>query len=224
MPPTPAFLESLAAPERSALLAAGRTHRWSRGEMMFREGDPAGGVLILLAGLVKIHKQGRDGAEVVLTLCGPGDLLGEVAAVRDGTRSADATALQPVEALIIDMRRLRTVLERHPSLTLALLESVLARLRIADGRRIESAMTESLPRVSGRLVELAERFGRSDADGRIEVRMPINQEELASWAAASRESTARALRTLRALKLIETQRRHLVVLDLDRLRAHSNQR
>jgi CRP-like cAMP-binding protein len=77
--------------------------------------------------------------------------------------------------------------------------------------------------VAGRLVELAERFGVQRSDSALEVALPITQEELASWSASSRESTARALRTLRGLGLIETNRRRLTVLDLDGLRGHTAQ-
>lgn len=188
---------------------------------MIREGDPASSAIIPLVGLVKIHKRASDGTEAILTLSGPGDLLGEIAAVRDAVRSANATALEPVQGIVIGVPDLRAFLGRHPPVTLALLELAVRRVRIGDERRLEFAITESLPRVTSRLVELAERFGTAGEDGRIEVTMPITHDELASWAAASRESTARALRTLRDLKLIETQRKRLVVHDLGRLRAHA---
>jgi CRP/FNR family transcriptional regulator, cyclic AMP receptor protein len=70
-------------------------------------------------------------------------------------------------------------------------------------------------------VELTERFGDAREDGAVQVGLPVNQEELASWSASSRESTARALRTLRELGLIETSRLRMVVLDLERLRSHA---
>ncbi len=117
---------------------------------------------------------------------------------------------------------LRGLLTRHPRIALVLLELVLRRLRLADQRRLEFAAAESLPRVTSRLLELAERFGVEAPDGKLDVEMPISQEELASWAAASRESTARALRTLRELGLIETHRKRLVVLDVERLRQHGS--
>jgi CRP-like cAMP-binding protein len=97
----------------------------------------------------------------------------------------------------------------------------LRRLYSADERRLEFATAESLARVASRLVELAERFGAPLENGAIEVALPINQEELASWSASSRESAARSLRTLRELRLIETRRMRLTVLDLDGLRLHS---
>jgi CRP-like cAMP-binding protein len=69
---------------------------------------------------------------------------------------------------------------------------------------------------------LAERFGAAGPDGTLVVDMPISQEEIAAWAAASRESTARALRTLRELGLIETHRKRMVVLDADGLRQRAS--
>ncbi len=222
LPARSTFLDSLPTAEREAVLRAGHERQWSAGEPVFRQGDPAGSAVIVLAGLLKIHKQTAGGGEVILALRGPGDLLGEVSAVPDAVRTAHATALERVQGVTIPVPDLRAVLSGHPRLGLALLEMLMVRLRTADSHRLEYATAESLPRVTSRLVELAERFGKSGDDGRVEVAMPITQEELASWSAASLESTARALRTLRELKLIETHRRRLVVLDLERLRAHAS--
>jgi CRP/FNR family transcriptional regulator, cyclic AMP receptor protein len=224
MTPSPqTFLQSLTVAERDALLSAGHLRGWAVGEVLFREGDTAGSAIVIVSGLVKIHKRGPGGDELILSLCGPGDLLGEVTAVQGARRSADAVALQDVEAAAVVVADLRALLARHPRLALVLLELVLGRLRAADERRLEFITAESLPRVTRRLLELAERFGVAGPDGTLAVDMPISQEELASWAAASRESTARALRTLRELGLIETRRKRLVVLDADGLRRHASQ-
>ena len=215
------FLESLLESERAALLATGRVRAWQATELLVRRGEVSDGAIVLLTGLVKIHTS-ADGVEVLLGLSGPGDLLGEATATfGDTVRSATATALEPVEGVVISVPSLRAFLAEHPRAALALLDLALARLHVADARRMEFATSESLARVAGRLVELAERFGISRAEGAIDVALPITQEELASWSASSRESTARALRTLRELRLIETYRRGLTVLDLDGLRSHA---
>lgn len=218
----PTFLESLTVVEREALLAAGHVQRWSAGEVLFREGDAATSAVVIFDGLVKIHKRGPDGDELILSLCGPGDLLGELVVVDGATRSADVVALGEVDATVVPVSDLRALLARYPRLALVLLEVVLRRLRLADQRRLEVASAESLPRVTSRLLELAERFGVAEPNGALTVDMPISQDELASWAAASRESTARALRTLRELGLIETRRKRVVILDVGGLRQHTS--
>jgi CRP-like cAMP-binding protein len=207
--------------DRTALLTTGRRVDWQRGELLLRAGDQASHAVILIAGFVKIHVSGADGSEVLLDLAGPGDLLGETAALSVGIRSANATALGPVEGLSVDIRELREFLARRPRVASALLEMTLARLRAANARRSEFATTSSLARVASRLVDLTERFGVRVGNGEIDVALPITQEELASWSASSRESTARALRTLRSLGLIQTSRRRLTVRDLGLLRARA---
>ena len=122
--------------------------------------------------------------------------------------------------MTLDIRDLRDFIARRPPVISALLEMTLARLHAGNLRRSEFATTTSLARVASRLVELTERFGSTVANGEIDVALPITQEELASWSASSRESTARSLRTLRTVGLIQTHRRRLVVRDLDR-RAHT---
>jgi CRP-like cAMP-binding protein len=214
-------LESLREGERQALLDAGRTRRWERGELLVRSGDRVDSATVLLTGSVKVHKTASEGAEVVLALLGPGDLLGEMSAVRDAQRSADATALEAVEGVSIPVPELRRFLSAHPHAMLSLLEMAVARLHLADLRRIEFATAGSLARVATRLVELAERFGAERDDGAIEIAIPLTQEELAAWSASSRESTARALHTLRELGVLETRRRRLIVRDLERLRPHA---
>jgi CRP-like cAMP-binding protein len=219
--PSGSFLDSLAEPDRAALLALGHPRRWQRGDVLVTVGDRADSAIALLEGHVKIHRSGLEGAEVVLAVSGPGDLLGEISAVGGAVRSATATALDDVAAMVLGVPDLRAFLAAHPGSTLALLDLALRRLQIADARRVEFATAESLARVSSRLVELADRFGQPGDGGAIEVALSINQEELASWSASSKESTARALRTLRELGLIQTHRLRLTVLDRDRLRQHA---
>jgi CRP-like cAMP-binding protein len=214
------FLESLLEPERTALLAAGRKKNWDQGDLLVRSGDRVDSATVLLSGSVKVHKTAAEGAEVVLALLGPGDLLGEMSAVREAVRSADATALEAVEGVVIPVPDLRGFLSAYPRATTALLEMAVTRLHVADLRRMEFATAGSLARVATRVVELAERFGKARDDGAVEIGIPLTQEELAAWSASSRESTARALHTLRELGLLETHRRRLIVRDLGQLRPH----
>jgi CRP/FNR family transcriptional regulator, cyclic AMP receptor protein len=214
------FMESLTEGDRGALLGLGHERRWGRGEALFHAGDRADSAIVVTGGLLKIHKMTAAGTEVVLGLSGPGDVLGEISAVGEAVRSASATALDSVNGSVIGVPDLRAFLSARPQALLGLLAMTIRRLYSADERRLEFATAESLARVASRLVELAERFGGPVENGVIDVALPINQEELASWSASSRESTARSLRTLRELGLIETRRMRLTVLNLDGLRSH----
>ena len=215
------FMESLSATDRDALLALGRRREWSQGDAVVRSGEPADSGIIVLSGLAKIHKSAVHGEEVVFAIAGAGDLFGEMSAIRDAARSATVTALTSFDAVVLPAPDLRSFFSAHPEAVTALLDLTLTRLYTADMQRLEFVAADSLGRVTSRLVELAERFGEPRDDGVIEVPMPFNQDELASWSGASRESTARALRSLREIGVIQTRRLRLTVLDLERLRTHA---
>lgn len=215
------FLESLSNGDREALLALGHHRQWSPGSILVRTGELADSAIVLLAGLVKIHKTATGGEEVLFAIAGAGDLFGEMSTIRSARRSATVTALTAADGVLLPASDLRSFFAGHPDVVTALLDLALTRLYTADLQRLEFVASDSLGRVASRLVELAERFGEKCDGGAIEVPLPLNQAELASWSGASRESTARALRALRGLDLIRTHRLHLTVLDLDRLRSHA---
>lgn len=216
------FMESLSNADRAELLELGHGREWAQGDVLVRAGEPADSGIILLSGLAKIHKSAVHGEEVVFAIAGAGDLFGEMSAIRAAPRSATVTALTAIDAAVLPAPELRSFFSGHPGAVTALLELTLMRLYTADVQRLEFVAADSLGRVASRLVELAERFGEpGDGGGALEVPLPFNQEELASWSGASRESTARALRALRELGVIQTRRLRLTVLDLDRLRQHA---
>lgn len=214
---TGSFLDALDEHEVRDLHAAGRRRSYPAGVTLFHEGDDAGSVIVLLGGRAKVASAGSAGREVIVAVRGPGDLLGELAALDDGPRSATVTCLEAVEALIVPGSAFGAFLERHPRLALVLLRMIAGRLRYADVQQAEFATHDVVGRVAGRLVELAERFGEPCADG-VEIALPLSQEELAGWTGASREAVSKALQLLRSLQILETARRRVTVRDLEALR------
>jgi CRP-like cAMP-binding protein len=213
------FLSELDPTERAELEALGTVRRYPRGEVLFHEGDDAGAVLVILAGCVKAA-QVSDGREVILAFPGPGELLGELAAVDGRPRSGTVRAIDDVRALVIPGSAFRAFLERRPRIALVLLRSVVARLRESDRQRVDYAVNDVVVRVAGRLVELCDRFG-AERDGAVDTGLAITQDELASWAGASREAVAKAMAILRALGWVQTERRRILVLDLPALRRYA---
>lgn len=180
------------------------------------EGQIGDEVLLIESGRAKVSCATRDGREVILRFCGPGDLLGEISVIDDGPRSGSVEALEPLQALAISAADFRGFLESHPAACLTLLRMVTHRFRDADRKRLEFAASQTLGRVAARLVELAERYGEA-TDAGIVIDLRLSQEELAGWTASSREAVAKALHTLRDLELVETERRRITVLDLEGL-------
>ena len=202
------------------LAARGVRRRYRNDEALFVEGDISDRVFLLESGVVKVTCRSTDGQDVLLAIRAAGDILGELSSLDHSPRSASATALEPVEAIVVGARDLDRALAESPEAARELLTILATRLRDADRKRVEFATLDTLGRVAVRLLELCERFGRSTADG-VLISLPISQDELAGWCGASREATVKALRTLRELGRVSTGRNKLVVHDLQALRRHA---
>jgi CRP/FNR family cyclic AMP-dependent transcriptional regulator len=210
------FFDKLTPEESSALNALGARRSFSKGTTMFMEGDRSDRLALITEGRVKISFYTDDGREIVLAVRGHGELVGEQSVLDGEPRSATATALDKVEAILMTGDEFRTYLEAHPRVGLLLLATFSARLRDADQKRIEFGAFDTVGRVARRLVELADRFGESSEDG-IRISLPLSQQELAGWTGASREAVSKALQLLRDRGVIETHRRGITVLDREGL-------
>lgn len=189
---------------------------WTARSTIFHEGDRADRVLILEQGMAKAVVWSEEGTETILALRGPGEILGELAAVDGGTRSASVVAVEAVCALTLSLDQFHDFLESNPKASLVLLSTIAARVRDASRRQAEFGTFDASVRLARLLVELADAYGTDGQDG-LRVRL-LSQEELASLCGTSRDSVARALRQLRDAGIIETGRRAVTIGDLEALR------
>lgn len=210
------FLALLADDDRNALLELGGPRIFTRGERLMHRGEPGERVLVLLEGHVKASNVDSRGREMVLSFRGPGDVLGELTFSHADPRSSNVTAIEPVAARAIAASEFRHYLERTPTAALTLIDVISQRFRDANLVRIQFGDLDTVGRIAARLIELCERYGARTESG-IQIRLPVTQEDLGSWTASSRAGVANALRTMRELGWIRTERRRITVLDVDAL-------
>jgi CRP/FNR family cyclic AMP-dependent transcriptional regulator len=216
------FLALLDLQERDALAALGVTRAFPRGALLMFEHEPGERVMILRSGRVKVSQVDEEGLELLLSIRDPGDVLGELAFIDHQPRLASVTALEPVQVLVIPAGAFRAHLKRTPRVAVALLKVITRRFRETTVKRVQFAESDTLGRLAARIVELAERYGTSSDDGAtVTLTLPLTREELAAWTGASRAGVAHALQTLRELGWIQTERRRLLVRDLQALRARA---
>jgi len=205
--------DTLRGEDLALLEQHGRPRRYPRGSLLFAEGDEAHEVLLVRSGAVKIVVTFASGREVVLDVLEAGQLIGELAAIDGGVRSASGLALGPVEVVAVGRGTFCGLLDAHPSLTRGLLLLLASRLRGAARRQLEFGGSDSLGRVCRRLVELETRYGSAGSDGRTVVQVPVSQQDLAAWAGLSREAVVKGLRALRNLGWVESDGRRVVIVD-----------
>ena len=217
-PPTETgtFVERLSDSDRADLLKLGGVRRFTRGEHLMHQGEPGDRVLVLLRGHAKATFVDDQGHEMVLRFLGPGDVLGELSFARTEPRSSSVIAIEPAEARALAASEFRGYLRRRPTAAFTLIDVLSERFRDADRKRIQFGASDTIGRVAARLIELCERYGAPSDDG-TRIELPITQDDLGGWTASSRAGVAAALRTMRELGWIRTERRRITVTDLDAL-------
>ena len=214
------FLALLSDGDRDSLLTVGGSRRFVRGERLMHRGERGDQVLFLLEGHVKASNVDSRGREMVLSFRGPGDVLGELTFMHADPRSSNVTAIEPVAARVVAASEFRLYLAQRPTAALTLIDVISRRFRDANTKREQFGDLDTVGRVAARLLELSERYGDPTDEG-VRIRLPVTQDDLGSWTASSRAGVASALRTMRELGWIETERRHITVVDVDALTRRS---
>jgi CRP/FNR family transcriptional regulator, cyclic AMP receptor protein len=212
----PTFLEQLSANDADDLLSLGADHRIARGKAVMWEGEASTAVFVVLEGWVKIVAGGSR--PTILNLCRAGDVLGEIGFVDGMPRTADVVALTEVRAQVFDAATFQAFVASHAEVSAALSQVLSSRLRRSSFDTQALATESVFERLAHRLAKLAEDHGEPTTNGALTIDAGLSQDDFASWIGASREATARALQRLRRQGLIDTARRSITVVDIDRLR------
>ncbi|MFB9683836.1 Crp/Fnr family transcriptional regulator [Amycolatopsis plumensis] len=212
-----ALLAYLAEADREYLLARGTRRRFRANDVVLMEGDPSDHVHVLVSGWVRVSTIVDDGREVLFGLRGPGEVLGDLAAVTGRPRSASVRAIEPCTVFQLKGADFVDVLHARPAIAIATIKTVAARLRNAESARVDAAAFDVSRRVAVVLVRLAEEHGRTVPDG--VVVDALSQEDIAAQIGAARRTVARALRVLRERGIVETGRRRFLIREPRVLRA-----
>ncbi len=112
------------------------------GEYIFQEGDPAREMYIILSGQVAVLKHTTDDTPIVLSYRGAGDLIGEVALLQEGRRTASALAIDKTVMLTIICDEFWALFDQQPVFRTMVLRTLVDRLLAADESRVRAAVTE----------------------------------------------------------------------------------
>jgi CRP/FNR family transcriptional regulator, cyclic AMP receptor protein len=104
-----------------------------KGDYLFKQNEVTKDLYIVKTGRVRVYKM-EGGVEIELDLIGPGGIIGEIAAIDGGSRSASVIALEDTEAFIITPEEFKTLTAKIPEWFQKIAMILAHRLREADGR------------------------------------------------------------------------------------------
>jgi CRP-like cAMP-binding protein len=206
------FWHSLDAAERKAFADSANEEMFWAGSMLCRQDDSTTDVVVIKAGWAKVTAA-ADGREKIIALRGPGDVVGERAALMEACRSATVVAMDNVRALVITADRFRALLMEHPRVIEVLKRQEVERLAEDSDSLFANERADVEHRLAGLLLELAVRRGGYNEDGAVTITLPITAQELADWVDAKPEAVSHHLETWRQMAIIHADRYSITVVD-----------
>jgi CRP/FNR family transcriptional regulator, cyclic AMP receptor protein len=160
---------------------------------LFMEGDEGDGCYRVEEGLLKASVRAPNGNERILAIFGPGAVIGELAMIDGGARSASVTALRDSKLNFVSRATFEAFMQESPELCRQLVVLLARRLRDTNNALTATNFLSVKGRVASALLQLAEAFGRDVGSGRILVGQKVNQNDLAAMAGIARENVSRVL-------------------------------
>lgn len=192
-----ALCASLADHELEALNAIARHKVVPRGQVFAWEGDASSLCANIVSGVLKVTSATADGREQIVGLLYAGDFVGQP--FRAET-SLTVTALSDADLCIYPRRSFEAVLDDHSKLERMLLQRTLSALDDARARMLSLGRKSAAERVSGFLVEMADRCATGDADDSFD--LPLTRGQMADVLGLTIETVSRQLTNLKGAGLI----------------------
>jgi len=199
---------------------AARAHRrvFPAGTNVMTIEQPGEAVYIILHGTVKIHVEQSDGRDVILSILGSGDLLGEMSLIDSVGRSASAVTLENSLMLWMGKGTFNQLLDEVPPVARNLVRILSARVRLSDQLIQALATLDVYGRVARQLLAFAERYGRLSANGEVRIPIALTQGDIADLVGASRKRVNQVMVAFKNQNLVGTDAEgHIILYDSEGL-------
>lgn len=206
-------MTSLAAAVRNVLLSAPEVSRLSsirRTTSLFSQGEIADSVYFIEDGLIKLTRTNNRGGRIILSICGPGQMIGEEVLSGDApTYYTEAEILSQATLLRMPKEAMERIVHSNPDVASSVI-SLLLEHKLAQAQKVELLCLHDVEyRILYYLAELSKLVKPlEDGEG---YQLPITQLELADMIGATRETTSTTLNQLERRGLVKLSRRLLTV-------------
>lgn len=199
---------SLSEEDWSDLVGLARIIPFTRGKELLAQGEPGDSLIILTEGSARVSMLSPGGREIVLAYAEAGAVLGEIALLDGGDRTASVIATSKGQALKLTRAGMREFSAAHPEFTWSLMQQLAGRLRTANETIESDRAYASGPRLARYLLRLI----RKDSP-EVSLKVELSQTELGNFAGMSREHINRQLRSWEESQVITLEHGKVHVLD-----------
>lgn len=208
----------LTADEQRDVELCARPIRRSRGETIYAPGDDVSQLMVVHQGRVKIYHLSASGAEQLLRVLEPGDVIGEGAFITGSRPDHYAVALADTQLCTFNHADLKPLIAQYPDIAMRMLRTVATQLESTE-RMLAAVTTEDVSiRLARYLLDLPARF----VDGHVSVELALPKKEIASYLGTTPETLSRRLAAFMSEGVIDVRGSVVTILDVDALEDHAS--
>lgn len=208
----------LSPPELQRLAQGCLLRRFSRGDPVFRVGEPCNEFHVTVTGQVKLFALSPAGQEKVIELIGPGSSFAEALMFTDKPYIINAQALTDTLLLSVSKQAVLTEIDHDSRFALRMLAGISRRLHGLVHDVQAYALHSGVQRVIGYLLRDVDGEGDEVLSERaMTVSLPVSKATVASRLSLTPEYFSRVLHELEQARLIEIDKRDIRIPDPLRL-------
>lgn len=201
---------TLDAEAQAQVATFARPRRLARGQSLYRQGESVAQLFVVHEGVAKLTHTRADGAQRVVRIVAPGQVIGENAFLTGERPDHSAIAVEPLVACVFDHADLAKLTAQYPLIATAMLRVLSARLTQAEHRLAMISVAEVEERVADYLLDLPGEF----TNGQVVVQLPMAKKEIASLLGTTPESFSRVLAKFARKQFITVDGSRIVLHDL----------
>lgn len=192
--------------ERARVAVMSSIARFKKGEIIYREGDPAHAVFNLNSGVVTAYRKAPDGSEHVAAFLLPDDLFGLSA---EGQCTNSTRALTAVTAYRLPVTALRSRLTKDSELEFHVICKLCQELRQAQRHAFLLSQRSAVTKLA-MFLQLFEQLQIAKGESAADIHLPMDRSDISEYIGITLAAVSRAFRTLTTRGIIRVRDRHHV--------------
>lgn len=194
---------------------------YKKGDIIFQEGMTSDVLYFINTGSVKLYNYTKDGKEQILHVLSVGDFFGELSLIKASKYQFYAKAIEGVNLCILTKEEMTNIIMQNPEIGIKLLETLGKRLTAAERLAQNLATNDIDSRLAYLLVSFLDRDLNVEMYTPIEIKLPLNREEMANSIGVTRETISRKMKKFEEEGLIQLiGTKSIRILDLEGLKKY----
>ncbi len=192
---------------------------YSRGDILYHEGNRISGFYCINSGIIKVYKTGFDGKEQIIRFAKAGDIIAYRSVLSNEVACTSAKVIEDCRVCFLPSEILTSLVKTNSAFALELLKLACHELGEANSFITDIAQKTVRERLAEILLLLVTDFGLDEQDY---LKISLTREELANIVGTATESVIRLLSEFKSDRLVELNGRKIRIMNRKGLEKISN--